>query len=56
MKKSPTIFETKITSMMGTMSCMAPVVSITNTAMLSVIRVAPPREAAAPRMLERGEE
>jgi hypothetical protein len=34
--------------MSGTMSCSAPVVSMTITVVVSVIRVAPPMNAAAP--------
>ena len=39
---------TKTVIMRGTMSCMAPVVSMTITVVVSVIRVAPPMNAAAP--------
>ena len=39
---------TKTVSMSGTMSCSAPVVSMTITVVVSVIRVAPPMNAAAP--------
>lgn len=39
---------TKTVIMRGTMSCMAPVVSITITVVVSVMRVAPAMKAAAP--------
>ena len=39
---------TKTVMMMGTISCSAPVVSITMTVVVSVMRVAPPMYAAAP--------
>lgn len=39
---------TKTVSMSGTMSCSAPVVSMTMTVVVSVMRVAPPMNAAAP--------
>jgi hypothetical protein len=39
---------TKTVSMMGTINCSAPVVSMTITVVVSVMRVAPPMYAAAP--------
>lgn len=45
---------TKTVSMMGTMSMRAPVVSMTMTVVVSVIRVAPPMYAAAPITLYAG--
>ena len=45
---SPTALAKNTVSMSGMMSCSDPVVSITRTVMLMVMRVAPPSEAAAP--------
>ena len=46
---SPTAFAKKITNIKGMISCIEPVVSITSTVMEMVMRVAPPKLAAAPR-------